>query len=84
MGTETHTQHGTTNGAPATGDALQGTPSGAQPEGHTPQGAGEQADGQTLSVTDNRTGKTTSCPSPTARCAPWTCARSRPARMTSG
>ncbi len=41
MGTETHTQHGTTNGAPATGDAPQGTPSGVQ----------------TLSVTDNRTGK---------------------------
>jgi citrate synthase len=41
MGTETQAQHGTTNGAPAPGDTPQGAPSGAQ----------------TLSVTDNRTGK---------------------------
>src|ERR1700722_10625936 len=46
MGTETHTQPATTNGAPATGDALQDAPSGAQ----------------TLSVTDNRTGKTYELP----------------------
>ncbi|HXC23521.1 MAG TPA: citrate synthase, partial [Solirubrobacteraceae bacterium] len=46
MGTETQTQQGTTNGAPATGDTPQGTPSGAQ----------------TLSVIDNRTGKTYELP----------------------
>jgi citrate synthase len=46
MGAETQTQHGTTNGAPATGGASQGTPAGDQ----------------TLSVTDNRTGKTYELP----------------------
>ena len=46
MGAETQTQHGAANGAPVTGDTSQGTPSGAQ----------------TLSVTDNRTGKTYELP----------------------
>jgi citrate synthase len=53
MGAETQTQHGTTNGAPATGGNPQGTPSGAQASGQT---------AQTLSVTDNRTGKTYELP----------------------
>ncbi|HEY5287415.1 MAG TPA: citrate synthase [Solirubrobacteraceae bacterium] len=47
MGAETQTQHGTTNGAPAaTGDGSHAAASG----------------GQTLSVTDNRTGKTYELP----------------------
>jgi citrate synthase len=53
MGTETQAQHGPTNGAPATGNTPQGTPSGAQASGQT---------AQTLSVTDNRTGKTYELP----------------------
>jgi len=53
MGAETQAQHGTTNGAPATEDTQQGTPSGTQTSGQT---------AQTLSVTDNRTGKTYELP----------------------
>ena len=53
----------------------------------TQKQAGGEVDGagtqNSLTVTDNRTGETYELPSPTARSAPWTSARSRSPTTTS-